>query len=253
MAEHAGNHAPEAGVVWRFDAEVVEKIWRETGEVFGNSLWLDSMYELIPSDWQRQAGELTGLRLDDLLSRAVHQLDMDGDLADPSLFFLAFARTLADLGITAEFAPHPTYGSVLERAKAVEATGSAPAFAPEVWDFDQEMVEEVWLAIEDSLEDPDWIIERFEEMLLPEWRDEATLRARCAANLILFELVETLNDLEDPSVALVRVAEAFLPYGITIKYGPHPEHGDIDARAQAVLAGRAAENEAENEGEAENE
>ena len=228
-------------MIWKLDAELVEGIWRETGEVFGNKLWLDSMYGLVPRDRQEQIEQVTGLSLSGLLDQTVRDLDqtvrdLDQGLPDPSLFFAALARVLARFGVVAHFARHPRYGDVLERARMIEETGSVPAHGAEVWDFDEDMVGELWLAIEDSLDDADWVSEQFTGMLLPEWRDEATLRVRCEVDQFVAGVLCDLGDLGDPSVALIRVAEAFSRHGIDIQYGPHPESGDVVARARMILA-----------------
>src|SRR5436190_9764068 len=109
----------EMPTTWTLDADKVERLWKDTREVFGNKLWDEDMYGIFPADWREQAQRRSGKHFSDLLREAVGGFG-GGRSTDPSLIFLALQRTFAQYGVTLEFADHRVHGDLIERAHELE-------------------------------------------------------------------------------------------------------------------------------------
>jgi hypothetical protein len=107
---------------------------------------------------------------------------------------------------------------------------------PLTWTLTTEQVEFMWKETREVFGNKLW----FESMLyadigLPaEWQDE--LERRAGAD-IMDVLIEAVGDLRDPDQSLVFLGlhDTFARYGITLDGTWHPIHGDLLARADALV------------------
>jgi hypothetical protein len=216
-------------VIWPVDHAAVCTIWRSTREVFGNKLWHGDVDEVLDTDeyarYVAVVEERSGQSLFDCVMDAVAGLYP----ADPSEVFAALHTAFAGYGVELRFAPHHRHGDLLARAAAVKA-GTPPPAAPRQHRLDETTVDGIWTAAEDY---------GYEDFRPDEWYDEDLLDDLQAVSedeplLITSRLVDGFTEDTDPSLffrALHRYGRA---NGIDIRFAPHPEHGDVLARADAI-------------------
>jgi len=229
-------------LTWAMDAEQVVFIWTETRDVFGNKLWFESMLygPGLPEEWQDELAERSGEDVVDVLVEAV------GDLRDPdpSLAFLGLHDTFARYGVTLQIPPHPHHGDLLVRARGlVDADASRPTYTPQSWPLGAECVASLWQQIE-SLRGHTrrevasrQVAEALAACMGDERADELSLRCRKALSVAVYIAVNHLPSDADPSLVLEAVRDFFRdPFhgDVTLEFAPHPEHGDVLARARQL-------------------
>jgi hypothetical protein len=229
-------------LTWTMDTEQVEFIWTETREVFGNKLWFESMLDGpgLPEQWQDELAERSGQDIVDVLVEAV------GDLRDPdpSLVFLGLHDACARYGVTLEIPPHPYHGDLLVRARGlVDMDASRPTYTQQVWPLGAECVANLWLQIETARVDARrevvsrQIAESLAACLGDERADELSLRCREQLSVAVHIAVNRLPSHADPSLVFAAMRDFFRDpdHGdVTLEFAPHPEHGDVLARARPL-------------------
>jgi hypothetical protein len=225
-----------APVTWTLDSERVEFIWNETEEVFGNSMWFDSICtdEGIPEEWQDEIAQRAEADFFDVVGAAVG--DLDPADADPSLVFLGLREMFGQYGVTLDVEPHPWHGDVIARAQERRAGGPPQRdYAPVTWTVNEERVVRLWEDIK-NFGPGDAAAGMF---LYPSQEDELRLRGREAANSALRRAVGDVDRWADPSLTYLALHEYFRqPYHgeVTFEFAPHPEYGDVLERARRILA-----------------
>jgi hypothetical protein len=89
-------------VTWTLDRELLNQLWHETLDVFGNKLWNESMYGLIPPRWQEEIYRRSGRDVTDVLYDGLDRL---GDYVTLGRFCGSLQRAVGPYGITLRFPP----------------------------------------------------------------------------------------------------------------------------------------------------
>jgi hypothetical protein len=229
-------------LTWTMDAEQLEFIWTETREVFGNKLWFESMLDGpgLPEEWQDELAERSGQDIFDVLVEAV------GDLRDPdpSLVFLGLHDAFARYGVTLEIPPHRHHGDVLVRARElVDSGASRPTYVQQLWPLDAACTASLWLQIETARVDTRremvsrQIADALAACLGDERADELSLRCQKQLSVAVYIAVNRLAADADPSLFFAAMRDFFRDprHGdVTLEFAPHPEHGDVLARARQL-------------------
>jgi len=216
-------------VVWLVEHEDVCTIWTATRQVFGNSLWHSDVDEALDTDRYRQFVDLVEARSGQSLFDCV--LDAVAGLypGDPSEVFAALHRAFTAWGVDLQFSDHYRYGDVLARAAAV-AGGAAVEQPARVHHVDEDVVVDIWdAAVNHGLEDfrPD---DFYDGDLMD---DLETVYGAPITSLTRL-LVEDHDADADPSLFFRNLHRFGTDRGIEITFAPHPEHGDLLARAEAL-------------------
>jgi hypothetical protein len=235
MVESDHGFAP---LTWTLDRRRVEFIWHETAEVFGNSMWIDSICggKGIPDEWQRELARRKGGSFFSVLVEAIGDLSPDDD---PSLVFLALQETCLRYGVTLLVEPHPRHGDVIARAEGLRAgSRSRPERGPVTWAVEEERVVTLWNEI-GAFGPGHAVVVLLDE----EERDELTLRGGIEVGIALEDAVRHVDEDADPSLTFLALHDYFRDPGkggVTLEFAPHPEHGDVLARARRTDAGETS-------------
>jgi hypothetical protein len=211
-----------AQLTWVMDAELMEFIWTETREVFGNKLWFESVldWEGLPEQWQDTLVQRSGQSIVDVLVEAV------GDLRDPdpSLVFLGLHETCARYRIILEIPPHPQHGDLLQRARGLRDAGlSRPAYARQTWAVDGDCVAALGRAIVAARKDTRLAIrarqiaDALADCLGDERADELSLRCGEELSTAVYIAIKPLSADADVSLVLAAIRDFFRD----------PRNGDI--------------------------
>jgi hypothetical protein len=201
-------------VTWTFTVKQVETVWRDTRQVFGNKLWIESMlYDVFPPEWQQELEQRAGRDFRDVLGEAVDGLGGD----DPSLVFLAFQRTFGGYGVVTEYARHPLHGDVLKRGLRVESTGTEPD-EPQRWLLPEPAFHELCTDISGAQRDEELIAESFAVQLSERQLDELERRYGGELSELAYAVVADLTAGDGPEVVVAGIQQALADLGITLEF-----------------------------------
>jgi hypothetical protein len=221
---------PGPAAVWPVDHADVCTIWSSTLTVFGNSLWHQDVDEALDTDEYREYVDLvedrSGQSLFDCVLDAVAGLHP----GDPSEVFAVLHRAFLGYGVELRFADHYRYGDVLARAAAI-AAGVRVAEPPRSHHLDAAAVAAIWSDAENHGYDDDF---RPHESFDADLCDDLAYAAGGEVFLSTTEIVRAFTDDTDPSRYFQGLQRYGAEHGIEITFAPHPEHGDVLARAAAL-------------------